>query len=77
MTTTKSHTTGNDELDKKLGGGIPAGSLTLVEGVSDSGKSVLTQQIVWGTLKQGGVARADEYIGDLNQYHNRWWRFDD
>ncbi|MDP3062041.1 MAG: ATPase domain-containing protein [Chloroflexota bacterium] len=45
--------TGNTEIDKKMGGGIPAGSLTLVEGQSDSGKSVLSQQMIWGSLKSG------------------------
>jgi len=45
--------TGNDELDKKIGGGIPLGTLSLVEGQPDSGKSVLTQQMVWGSLKKG------------------------
>ena len=45
--------TGNLEIDKKLGGGIPLGSLILIEGQSDSGKSVFTQQITWGTLKDG------------------------
>ncbi|MBI4287309.1 MAG: flagellar accessory protein FlaH [Chloroflexi bacterium] len=45
--------TGNSEIDKKLGGGIPVGSLTLVEGQPDSGKSVLTQQILWGSLGSG------------------------
>lgn len=43
--------TGNDELDKKIGGGIPLRSLSLIEGQPDSGKSVLTQQMVWGSLK--------------------------
>jgi archaeal flagellar protein FlaH len=43
--------TGNEELDKKIGGGIPSNSLTLIEGQPDSGKSVLTQQIIWGSLK--------------------------
>ncbi len=43
--------TGNDELDKKIGGGIPLKSLSLIEGQPDSGKSVLTQQMVWGSLK--------------------------
>jgi flagellar protein FlaH len=46
-------TTGAPELDKKMGGGIPVGSLTLVEGDSDAGKSVLTQQMAWGALNQG------------------------
>jgi flagellar protein FlaH len=44
---------GNVELDKKMGGGIPEGSLTLIEGQSDSGKSVLAQQLTWGGLHDG------------------------
>lgn len=46
-------TTGSPEMDKKMGGGIPVGSLVLVEGDSDSGKSVLTQQLTWGALQEG------------------------
>jgi flagellar protein FlaH len=42
--------TGTSEIDKKIGGGIPAGSLTLLDGQSDAGKSVLAQQFVWGAL---------------------------
>lgn len=45
--------TGNIELDKKMGGGIPEGSLTLIEGQSDAGKSVLVQQLTWGGLRDG------------------------
>ena len=45
--------TGNSEIDKKLGGGVPLGSMTLVEGESDSGKSVLSQQMIWGSLYDG------------------------
>jgi archaeal flagellar protein FlaH len=45
--------TGHPEIDKKLGGGIPIGSLTLIEGQSDAGKSVLCQQMIWGSLKGG------------------------
>jgi len=45
--------TGNSEIDKKIGGGIPVGSLTLMEGPSDSGKSVLAQQMIWGSLNTG------------------------
>jgi len=45
--------TGNNELDKKIADGLPVGSLTLIEGENDTGKSVLTQQIVWGAMKQG------------------------
>lgn len=46
-------TTGNVELDKKMSGGIPEGSLTLIEGQSDAGKSVLVQQLTWGALRSG------------------------
>ena len=43
--------TWNAEIDKKMGGGIPMGSLTLVEGQSDAGKSVLSQQLAYGALR--------------------------
>lgn len=45
--------TGSEELDNKIGGGIPLGSLTLIEGGSHSGKSVFSQQLLWGTLRDG------------------------
>lgn len=48
--------TGQPDLDKKLGGGIPLGSLTLLEGQSDSGKSVVCQQLIWGSLQSGLTA---------------------
>jgi len=52
-------TTGNSEIDKKIGGGLPLNSLTLIEGQSDAGKSVLVQQFTWGTLNSG--LRIDMY----------------
>jgi archaeal flagellar protein FlaH len=52
-------TTGNSEIDKKIGGGLPLNSLTLIEGQSDAGKSVLVQQFTWGTLHSG--LRIDMY----------------
>jgi flagellar protein FlaH len=45
--------TGHPEIDKKLGGGIPIGSLVLIEGQSDAGKSVFCQQLIWGSLNTG------------------------
>jgi len=50
--------TGVREVDEKMGGGIPVGSLALIEGQSDSGKSVLCQHLAYGTLgiSQGSVA---------------------
>ncbi|MDR2855582.1 MAG: AAA family ATPase [Methanomicrobiales archaeon] len=43
-------TTGNVEIDKKLGNGLPLGSLILIEGQNDTGKSVLAQQLIWGSM---------------------------
>jgi flagellar protein FlaH len=42
--------TGLREVDEKIGGGIPIGSLGLVEGHSDAGKSVLCQHLTYGAL---------------------------
>ena len=38
--------TGSVESDKKMGGGIPLGTLMLVEGNASSGKSSLDQQLL-------------------------------
>lgn len=43
---------GNLEIDRKLEGGVHAGSLSLLEGANDSGKSIFMQQIIWGALNQ-------------------------
>jgi flagellar protein FlaH len=45
--------TGNGDLDNKMGGGVPFGSLTLIEGDSGAGKSVLAQQMMHGCLVDG------------------------
>ena len=45
--------TGSREIDDKMGGGVPHSSMTLIEGDSGSGKSVLTQQMSWGSLHDG------------------------
>ena len=50
--------TGVPEVDEKLGGGIPTGSLTLIEGHSDAGKSVLCQHLAHGTLSSGQASVA-------------------
>ena len=48
--------TGSGELDKKMGGGIPMSTLTLVERMSGAGKSTLTQHLLWGALTVGRSA---------------------
>lgn len=53
LRTKKVVSTGSDELDSKIGGGIPLGSLSLIEGGSHSGKSVFAQQLLWGSLRDG------------------------
>jgi flagellar protein FlaH len=44
---------GNAELDRRMGGGLPKPSFTIIEGANDSGKSVLVQQFIKGTLDTG------------------------
>lgn len=58
-------TTGVPEVDDKLGGGIPPGSLCLIEGHSDAGKSVLCQHLTNGTLI-GGEASVAYYTTENN-----------
>lgn len=50
--------TGVPEVDEKLGGGVPPGSLCLIEGHSDAGKSVLCQHLTHGTLTSGETSVA-------------------
>ncbi|AIF69305.1 hypothetical protein PAP_04470 [Palaeococcus pacificus DY20341] len=40
----------NDELHRRLGGGIPAGTIALIEGDTGSGKSVFSQRLLYGFL---------------------------
>ena len=49
----RSISTGSLEIDRRLGGGIPYGTLMLVEGESGSGRSTFAQQLVWGALTSG------------------------
>jgi len=45
--------TGNEELDMRLGGGIPVPNLLSIEGDHGTGKSLLAQQIAYGAAKAG------------------------
>lgn len=42
---------GSDDIDRRIGGGIPYRTLMLIEGESASGKSTLAQQLVRGALE--------------------------
>ena len=55
--------TGNPRMDERLGGGIPVGSLTLVEGASAAGKSVLCQHFTFGSL---GLSHSVAYFSFEN-----------
>ena len=44
---------GIGEIDKKLAGGLPTGSLTLIDGESDAGKTSIVQQFIHGALTSG------------------------
>ena len=54
--TSTSISTGSTEIDRRLGGGIPFRTLMLMEGQPASGKSTLSQQLLWGALKSGESA---------------------
>jgi flagellar protein FlaH len=41
------------DIDKKLGGGLPLESITLVEGDPESGKSVVIEQLAFNALREG------------------------
>jgi flagellar protein FlaH len=45
-----------DELGLKMGGGIPRGSTVLIEGAEGSGRSVLSQRLLYGILTNGHSA---------------------
>lgn len=52
------------DIDKKLGGGLLPGTLTLVEGDPDAGKSVVIQQLTYGALK--GRFNVALYLSETN-----------
>lgn len=41
------------DVDKRLGGGLPLDTITLVEGDPESGKSVVVEQLAYNALKSG------------------------
>lgn len=45
--------TPDDELGPRLGHGIPKGSLVLIEGPEGSGKSMMSQRLAYGMLRNG------------------------
>lgn len=56
-----------DELSDRLGGGLPHGALAVVEGEFGTGKSILTQRIVYGLLKNS--ARVTYVSTELTTLH--------
>ncbi|WP_457752923.1 ATPase domain-containing protein [Thermococcus sp.] len=45
-----------DELHRRLGGGVPAGTIMLLEGDRGTGKSIFAQRLVYGFLMNGYTA---------------------
>jgi len=46
---------GRDRLDKELGGGMPPGSIVLMEGDYGAGKSALSQRFAYGLCEEGAT----------------------
>lgn len=59
-------TTGNDELDEILGGGLTAGSLLVIAGEPGTGKTVLAQQLAFANATEDGPVR---YYTTLSEPH--------
>ncbi len=53
MSETLNFSVDQDDLCDRLGGGIPKGSLVVLEGPIGAGKSILVQRIVYGLAKHG------------------------
>ncbi len=53
MTKTISINLERDELNRNIGGGIPANSLILIEGKDGAGKSIVSQRMTYGLLEHG------------------------
>ena len=70
--TSNAISTGSDPIDRALMGGIPHGSLTLLEGATGTGKSVICQHLAYGALlAEQGVAfyiqgiSADDLVANM------------
>ena len=63
-----------DRLNKELGGGIPPGSIVLLEGEYGAGKSVMTQRFAYGFCEGGYTATVVEneftVSGFIDQMHS-------
>lgn len=64
----------HDRLNKKLGGGLPRGSIVVIEAPYGGGKSALTQRFVYGFLEEGyAVTYLSSELtvgGFINQMHS-------
>ncbi len=73
--------TGNDEFDRSLGGGFPLKSLTLIAGPQGSGKTIVSQQVCYGALKNGKsitYITSQQMVEDLvNNMENMSWNINE
>ncbi len=63
--------TGTEDIDAKIGGGIPYQTLMLIEGESASGKSTLSQQFLWGALDSGeraAIYTTEQTVQSFNRH---------
>ncbi|ESP89526.1 ATPase domain-containing protein [Candidatus Halobonum tyrrellensis] len=63
-----------DQLNKELGGGIPRGSIVLMEGDYGAGKSALSQRFCYGLVEEGAtvtlLSTELTVSGFINQMHS-------
>lgn len=62
-----------DRVDHAIGGGLPTGSVVLIEGEDGAGKSVLSQRFAYGLLEEGATVAvastelsAGEYVDQMH-----------
>ena len=66
--------TGQHEIDRSIGDGIPKGALTLVEGKHAAGKTVLCQHLTYSALHdQSSVAFYTSETGSPSLIRSAFW----
>ncbi len=63
-----------DRLNKELGGGIPTGSIVLMEGDYGAGKSAISQRFATGSVRPASPSPSSRPNSRLRDLSIRWTR---